>query len=106
MIICERCPTALVEDDPMSFPYCPVCGWCPDCGDSHPVVADRRTICRMEGGFLRSDGCHVASLTDFSRCHLTYPTGYNPTCGWCYLNASHSEEAHQQALDREASYQR
>jgi hypothetical protein len=34
---CARCGAQLVDDDGASFPYCPNCDWCPDCGVTHPA---------------------------------------------------------------------
>jgi hypothetical protein len=37
---------------------------------------------------------HLASADDKSPAHMTYPTGYDSRCGWCYLGANHSTAAH------------
>jgi hypothetical protein len=39
---CERCGAELTEDGGMSWPYCPVCDWCPDCGVTHEAHPDAR----------------------------------------------------------------
>ena len=41
---------------------------------------------------------HVASGTDRTPVHFQYPRGYDSRCGWCYLNATHSEQAHRQEV--------
>jgi hypothetical protein len=43
-IKCERCGAGLVEDQGASWPHCPVCDWCPDCGVSHEPHADARVL--------------------------------------------------------------
>lgn len=35
---CGVCGATLVDDDGASWPYCPNCEWCPDCGVSHEPV--------------------------------------------------------------------
>ncbi|MGH9090189.1 MAG: hypothetical protein ACRDZR_02225 [Acidimicrobiales bacterium] len=52
--------------------------------------------------YVRSDGCHIATRDDTSPEHRTYQHGshqggYDPACGWCYLQARHSEAAHRQS---------
>jgi len=32
---CIHCGGALSDDTGMSWPYCPRCDWCPDCGVTH-----------------------------------------------------------------------
>lgn len=39
---CERCGNELTDDDGASWPFCPVCDWCPDCGVSHEPHPDAR----------------------------------------------------------------
>lgn len=40
---CERCGAPdLADDGGTSWPYCAVCGWCPDCGVSHDPHPDKR----------------------------------------------------------------
>ena len=41
---------------------------------------------------------HLAAQDDTSPIHATYPTGYHPDCGWCWLGAPHSVNAHQAKL--------
>lgn len=45
-----------------------------------------------------SDGSPVivflAAAGDTSPAHMTYPTGYDSRCGWCWLGANHSDAAH------------
>jgi hypothetical protein len=36
----------------------------------------------------------AASLTDQSPPHSNYPTGYDPECSCCWLNASHTVDRH------------
>lgn len=60
------------------------------------------------GGWVRETfgdyGERVASLfvagpDDDTPSHLTYPTGYDGACGWCWLNANHSDAAHAAKLE-------
>lgn len=39
-------------------------------------------------------GYWLAGPCDTSGYHATYPTGYDPKCGWCWLGAPHSNDAH------------
>lgn len=36
-VTCDRCGAPLVDDDGASWPYCPACRRCPDCGSTHPA---------------------------------------------------------------------
>lgn len=48
------------------------------------------------------DSFHAASLTDTSSpwdCSGS-GTGYDPACGWCWLGASHTADAHTSSLQR------
>jgi hypothetical protein len=45
-----------------------------------------------------------ANSQDTSPTHHTYPTGYDSRCGHCWLNHSHSEEAHQQQIADHPEY--
>lgn len=47
---------------------------------------------------------HVAGFDDDSPLHHTYPTGYNPSCGMCWLGHSHSERYHVEALGTLGEY--
>lgn len=40
----------------------------------------------------------VTGSNDHTPYHPTYPTGYNPKCGWCWLGYGHSEASHQQRI--------
>ncbi len=57
---------------------------------------------RLERGWIRREAdrhpIHVADGADASPVHLTYPRGYDSRCGWCYLNAPHSEAAHAERI--------
>lgn len=62
------------------------------------------TYLHLEDGYYirETDGAHVATKHDDTPMHQTYQNGshqggYNPACGWCYLNARHSEAAHEQS---------
>jgi hypothetical protein len=35
LITCRECGGAMVDDAETSWPYCPRCDWCPDCGTTH-----------------------------------------------------------------------
>lgn len=37
---------------------------------------------------------HLAGPDDASGAHATYPRGYDSRCGWCYLGAPHTDDAH------------
>lgn len=37
---------------------------------------------------------HAARIGDTSPTHSTYPTGYDSACGWCWLGAGHTVDAH------------
>lgn len=37
---------------------------------------------------------HLAGPDDTTPGHVTYPTGYDSRCGWCYLGAPHTTAAH------------
>lgn len=52
----------------------------------------RRTDEWTTGGYPLS--VHLAGCDDTSPVHRTYPTGYDSRCGWCWLNAPHSGDAH------------
>lgn len=65
------------------------------------------TTIRIDNGFGRvvhgettSGGhqlvIHLADAHDTSGPHRTYPTGYDSRCGWCWLGANHSENAHKE----------
>lgn len=41
---CERCGAELTDDSGASWPFCPVCDWCPDCGVSHEPHPDAREV--------------------------------------------------------------
>jgi len=45
---------------------------------------------------IPDDTIHCASLHDVSPLHLG--DKYNPNCGWCWINAPHTEEAHNAKL--------
>jgi len=64
---------------------------------------DRVTFTRGERrGWHRQDEhgrAHAASGSDLSPIHLTYPRGYDPACGWCWLGAPHTEAAHAQEVE-------
>ena len=60
---------------------------------------------RVERGYVRdipgetlSGGggayLHLAGPDDVSAAHVTYPRGYDSRCGWCYLGAPHTADAH------------
>ena len=59
------------------------------------------TFRRLERSWVRSEAgssIHVTGPTDTSPYHFQYPSGYDSRCGWCYLNAPHSEAAHLQKI--------
>jgi hypothetical protein len=77
---------------------CAACGLYAFPGHSHDV-----SFSQGERGAWRrheADGhvTHVASGTDRTPVHFQYPRGYDSRCGWCYLNATHSEQAHRQEV--------
>ena len=37
---------------------------------------------------------HVTGPDDMSPTHVTYPTGYDDRCGWCWLGGPHSQDEH------------
>lgn len=41
---------------------------------------------------------HAASMDDRSDVKATYPRGYDSRCGWCYLNADHTVDAHTKSV--------
>lgn len=45
------------------------------------------------------DHVHLSGPTDTSPVHSTYPTGYRSGCGWCWLGAPHTADAHHLALN-------
>lgn len=61
---------------------------------------------RTEGGWSRKDDWegkngykakeyfHANGPDDQSAPHSQPRDGYNPECGWCYLNAGHTKDAH------------
>ena len=61
---------------------------------------------RKEPGYL-SDGTpayvHAVDAADTSPRHYTYPTGYDPACGWCWLGAPHTEREHERRIASEKS---
>lgn len=60
-------------------------------------VMQERIIDR-EGAQPFRDDLHAARWGDSTPVHRTYPTGYDPRCGWCYLNTGHTEDAHAASL--------
>ncbi len=47
---------------------------------------------------IRYEHTHAADHNDVTPPHSTYSTGYNEKCGWCYLNAPHTEAAHEKSV--------
>jgi hypothetical protein len=45
-------------------------------------------------GLGRRVWVHVTGPDDFSPDHVTYPTGYDERCGWCWLGGAHSVDEH------------
>jgi hypothetical protein len=44
---------------------------------------------------------HLADRGDTSAQHVTYPSGYDERCGWCWLGANHSQAAHARKIEEE-----
>lgn len=45
-------------------------------------------------GMGRRVWVHVTGPDDVSPDHVTYPTGYDERCGWCWLGGAHSDAEH------------
>jgi hypothetical protein len=69
---------------------------------THVECIDRDGYVRVVHGEVTSGGhqlsIHLAGREDTSEAHRTYPIGYDSRCGWCYLGANHSEDAHQEGI--------
>jgi hypothetical protein len=71
-----------------------------------PASQETRNVRRLDRSYVRdvpgeitSGGyalvIHLAGPKDTSPAHRTYPTGCDSIrCGWCYLGANHSVNAH------------
>lgn len=46
-------------------------------------------------GHITRTSIHSYDADDTSNSHGNYPTGYHPDCGFCWLNAPHTELFHQ-----------
>jgi hypothetical protein len=60
------------------------------------------TVRKLERGYVRDipgGWLHLADRDDATPQHMTYPSGYDANCGWCWLNAGHTEAAHESALE-------
>jgi len=53
---------------------------------------------RCSDGAIRAT--HCTGPEDTSPVHSTYPTGYDSRCGWCYLNANHTQDEHRANVER------
>lgn len=63
------------------------------------MSTSEEVIHRLErGSYHSSTRGHLASKDDKTPEHMTYPTGYDPKCGMCWLGYGHSEAYHQQAV--------
>jgi hypothetical protein len=65
-------------------------------------TGDRRGWYRTSGP--RADGAGDALVwgtarDDTSPAHITYPTGYDSRCSYCWLGQGHTEAAHTASLD-------
>lgn len=56
----------------------------------------RGWVRKSEGydGMGREVWSHVTGQDDETPDHMTYPTGYDERCGWCWLGAPHSVGEH------------
>lgn len=50
---------------------------------------------RIDGN---GDSAHCAHKGDITPIHMTYPTGYDPDCGMCWLGCTHTEQRHNDAV--------
>ena len=63
----------------------------------------RTNVYQVDRGYC-SNGLHLADKDDSTEQHLINADGgYNPKCGWCWLNAGHTEAAHALKLADAAS---
>lgn len=58
------------------------------------------------GNYTEASYLHAAGRDDVSNSHSMYPFGYDSRCGWCFLGAGHTDEAHDQKLATELARER
>jgi len=58
----------------------------------------RRETYKGDDGEVSYEMTHALNGEDMTPPKKTYPTGYDSRCGWCYLNAPHTEAAHDDSV--------